>query len=219
MDIPKTWTFESPDIADKFDSHVRQQLPWYETVTSGIQQIAKHYVTDNGVVYDIGAATGNVGRAIQETLQSRRARLYAIESSEDMVKRYSGPGVVKHEDALEYEFRNFDFATSMLTLMFLPPTSAVLLVDRLMERCRPGGAIVFVERMLPPGGYASTITSRLTLQGKREAGAPDSEILDKELSLAGVQRPMHPDVFLNRGGVEWFRFGDFAGYLLEKECK
>lgn len=52
---------------------------------------------------------------------------------------------------------------------------------------------------------------RLTLAGKLAAGASAENIIAKELSLGGVQRPITPLPWR-----QWFKFGDFVGYLYEK---
>ncbi|WP_267079411.1 hypothetical protein [Limnobaculum xujianqingii] len=33
MKIPNIWTFKSTEIAERFDNHVREQLPWYQMAT------------------------------------------------------------------------------------------------------------------------------------------------------------------------------------------
>ena len=58
--------------------------------------------------------------------------------------------------------------------------------------------------------------SRLALAGKVATGTPASEIVAKELSLGGVQRPLDPGLVDGWGeAVEFFRFGDFAGWIIE----
>ncbi|RIW04144.1 hypothetical protein D2T81_11665 [Azospirillum brasilense] len=46
------------------------------------------------------------------------------------------------------------------------------------------------------------------------AGVDPAEIVAKELSLGGVQRPITADI-VGGDAIEWFRFGEFAGWLLE----
>lgn len=215
MNIPETFTFESAEVADGFDAHVREQLPWYDLVTDAIAQIGRHYIGEGGLVYDIGASNGNVGRALAPILEQRGASLVAIEKSPDMASRYQGPGDVVTADAGTFDYEPCDFAVAMLSLMFLRPDRADDLLLRLRSRLRQGGALVVVERTLPPPGYLSVITSRLTLAAKRAMGAPADQIIAKELSLAGVQRPLDTKVLDLLGAVEWFRFGDFAGYVIE----
>lgn len=215
MKIPDTFTFESAEVAANFDAHVREQLPWYDLVTGAIAQIARHYIPENGSVVDIGASNGNIGRALLPTLQQRNAKLVAIEPSPDMAKSYVGPGIVAHCAAERFEFRPFDFGVAMLALMFVPPVELEALIVRVAQNILPGGAFVLVERTLPPAGYMGIITSRLTLAAKAEMGAPAEQIVAKELSLAGVQRPLDSQMLERYGAVEWFRFGDFAGYVIE----
>lgn len=215
INIPGEWTFDSASVANGFDQHVREQLPWYDLVTSAIAQIGRHYIGEGGTVYDIGASTGNIGRALAATLEQRTADLIAIEAVDLMAERYSGPGKVVTARAEWFEYEPFDFAVAMLALMFMRPSDVPALIEKLATKIRPGGALVIVERTLPPSGYLSIVTSRLTLAAKSAAGASGDDIVAKELSLAGVQRPLDPAVLRRYGAFEWFRFGDFAGYVIE----
>jgi tRNA (cmo5U34)-methyltransferase len=215
MDIPANWTFETPGVAAGFDRHVREQLPWYDLATNAITHIARHYIPDGGLVYDLGAATGNIGRAIAPVLQDRNARLIGVEPSAEMVKRYESPGEIVCSKAEDHDYEAFDLAVVFLTLMFIEPRKRVLLMNRLRHACRPGGAIVVFDKLEPAGGYLSTVFYRLTLAGKRAAGVTSEEIVEKELSLSGVQRPV---VESQLGGAAylWFKFGDFAGWVIER---
>jgi tRNA (cmo5U34)-methyltransferase len=212
------WTFDSPAVAANFPAHVREQLPWYDLATDAVAQIGRHYIGRGGLVYDIGAATGNIGNALATTIEARDARLVAIEASADMAAAYAGPGRVEVGDAITYRWEPCDFAVCFLTLMFVRPDHVGGLLDGVTDALVPGGALVVVERTTPPQGYASLVLSRMTLAAKRAAGVPADRIIDKELSLSGVQRPVDPQLLASRGAVEWFRFGDFAGYLIEKDA-
>ena len=218
MDIPSNWTFETPGVAAGFDRHVREQLPWYDLATDAITHIARHYIPDGGLVYDLGAATGNIGRAIAPVLKDRGARLIGIEPSAEMVKRYEAPGEIVCAKAEDVDYQGFDLAVVFLTLMFIEPRKRILLMDRLRHACRPGGAIVVFDKLEPAGGYLSTVFYRLTLAGKRAAGVAADEIIEKELSLSGVQRPILESQ-LGGPAYLWFKFGDFAGWVIERPAK
>lgn len=216
LDVEPTWSFDTASVAEGFDQHVREQLPWYETVTDALVQIARHYVQIGGHVYDIGASNGNVGRALAGLLQERSAHLTALEESEAMAEKYHAPGELVVTSAEDYDdWKPFDLAVAMLAIMFVQPDRQEALLDRMLSEVKPGGALVLVERMLPPDGYLSIVTSRLTLNAKLNAGAAPDEIIEKELSLSGVQRPLDPELLTSRGAVEFFRFGDFAGWIIE----
>ncbi|MFM2089680.1 MAG: hypothetical protein RLZZ127_169 [Planctomycetota bacterium] len=214
MDIPRDWTFERQDIAADFDHHVRTQLPWYDLATGAVAHVGRHYIPRGGLVYDIGASTGNVGRALAETIDARGARLVALESSPDMARIYAGPGELVQADALTYAYEPFDLAVCFLTLMFLPPAERRAFVGRLRQRVRPGGAVIVFDKSVAASGYVATVLWRMALAGKVSAGVSPAEIVAKELSLGGVQRPISPGE-LGGDAVELFRFGEFAGWIIE----
>ncbi len=214
--IPKNWTFEDQSVADGFDRHVREQLPWYDMATNAVSHVCRHYIPEHGRVYDIGASTGNIGNAIAPILNEREVEFIPIESSPEMCGKYAGPRNFNlvNADARKYDFEPFDVAICFLVLMFLPVKDREPFLWNLRENLRPGGAIIVFDKTIPADGYAATVMWRLTLAGKVAANVDPKEIIAKELSLGGIQRPIDPAI-LEPGAIEWFRFGDFAGYLIE----
>ena len=215
MDIPREWTFENTKVASGFDRHVREQLPWYDLVTGAVAHIARHYIPRNGLVYDIGASTGNIGQAIKETIVERKAKLVGIEASAEMCARYKAPGELVQIDALDYRFQPYDLAICYLVLMFLPVGKRQEFIDYLKSLIKPGGALLIVDKCEAATGYEATVFWRLTLAGKIAAGVDAQSVIAKELSLSGVQRPLDP-AMLGDDAVQWFRFGDFAGWIVTK---
>jgi len=217
MKIPNNWTFKTEEIASEFDTHVREQLPWYELATDAVAHLAKHYIPNNGVVYDIGASTGNIGKSINDVLIARKAALIPIEESKEMAERYNGPYIdnLVVSDVLNTEIEDFDVGIIFLTLMFLPVSIRYKWVASFYDKTRLGGAIIIVDKVETERGYLGTALGRLTLLGKVKNNVPKNEIIDKELSLAGIQRPITP-YLLPGDPVEFFRYGDFAGWVIEK---
>ena len=218
MKLPSegAWSFADEGIADAFDAHVREQLPWYDLATGAVEHIARHYIPEGGLVYDIGASTGNIARAISETLEARSARLIAVEKAPEMASKYQAPGEIMIADATAMDFEPFDFGVLFLSTIFMPPNIRGEFLSRFIGALRPGGAVVMVERMQAGSGYTSTISARLTLANKLKAGATPEDIVAKELSLSGIQRPLAQSE-LPSGAVEFFRLGDFAGWIVEKQ--
>jgi tRNA (cmo5U34)-methyltransferase len=213
--VPDNWTFRDKDVAAGFDTHVREQLPWYDIATQAIATIGRHYIPEGGRVYDLGASTGNIGRALGETIEARRARLVSIEQSPQMAAKWIGP---QPQNLIIDSIQNvtprpYDLAVAFLVFMFLPPAEQIVEIERWRKAAKPTGALIVVERFLPPAGYMSIVTSRMTLAAKRDAGVPAEDIIDKELSLAGVQRPLSMRA-VGMDATPFFRFGDFAGYVL-----
>jgi len=215
MEIPRDWTFKTAHVADEFDRHVREQLPWYDLTTGVVSHIARHYIPQGGLVYDIGASTGNIGKALSNTLEDRKAEFIPLDNSKAMSDIYDGPGKLVITDATEYDFKPFDLSVMYLSLMFIPPSKRESFMIKLRSLVKPGGAIIVFDKFEPEGGYISTVLWRLALAGKAAAGVCSDEILAKELSLAGVQRPLSMKEV--QPSVEIFRFGDFAGYVIEEK--
>lgn len=217
MDIPAEWTFKSASVAEGFDHHVREQLPWYDLASGATAHIARHYIQDRGLVYDVGASTGNFGRLLESTCKARNARLIAIDSSENMIDRYSAFGEPVVSDALDFDYETFDVCIMFLVLMFIPIRHRHELMRKVAQKIGKGGALIVVDKVIPMHGWAGTIMRRLTLAGKVATSTPSEDIIAKELSLAGYQRPVDETQisFLPGYAGSFFRFGEFAGWLVE----
>lgn len=215
MKIERDWTFKKSDVANSFDNHVREQLPWYDLTTGIVSHIARHYISQKGRVYDIGASTGNIGKSLSDTIADRKADFYAIDDSKQMESIYQGPGQFICSDACDVAYEKFDVAILFLTLMFIHPEKRADLMSRLIAQCRTGGAIIIFDKMEADAGYLATIKWRLTLAGKIAANVPADQIVAKEMSLGGIQRPLRKSE-LPSTAVEVFRFGDFGGWVIEK---
>lgn len=209
--VPDHWTFADESVAEHFDDHVREQLPWYDLVTEAVALIARHYIPEGGLVYDVGASTGNIGRAIAETVEHRSARLVAIEPEKEMARRYCGGGELVIADATSYDFEKFDLCICFLCVMFMPVAERAALLRRLRALTKPGGALVVVDKIQQTGGTVGSILTRLTLNAKMRAGCNAEKVLRKELSLAGAQIPLDPRLLDE--GREFFRFADFVGVI------
>ncbi|HNQ91230.1 MAG TPA: methyltransferase domain-containing protein [Verrucomicrobiota bacterium] len=214
LEIPRHWTFRNRAVARHFDRHVRTELPWYDLATNAVAHFGRHYIPRSGVVYDIGASTGNIGLALKETLDQRQARFTAIEESREMADRYQGPPELVVADAVTFDYAPFDFAVLFLVLMFLPVDIRAAFLRRLQGLTKPGGALVIVDKVQMPPGYVGTAFSRLTLQQKLAVGAKPDDILRKELSLAGYQRPLDPETMPDSART-FFQVGEFVGWIIQ----
>jgi len=218
FEMPDNWTFHNEEVAKNFDDHVRQQLPWYDLCTQMAVHIGRHYLTEYGTMYDLGASTGNITKGLKPYIETRKVKAISLDNSEQMVELWNGCGELVIADIRQYEFLPFDFCSVFLTLMFLQPEEQRNVLDSLVKKIKEGGALLIVDRCQSVGGYLGTVMTRLTLHQKLLNGAEPADILTKELSLAGVQRPIIPQRLLTRyNAVEVFRFGDFAGWVIRDE--
>ena len=146
------WTFENAEIAAAFDQHVREQLPWYDIATGIVAAVGRQFIPEAGLVVDVGASTGNIGRALAPTLLSRRAEFVALEPAAEMAARYAGPGRLIECDATEFDFDGADLIVCFLVLMFIPVAKRRPLIERMIDGLRPGGALVIIDKIEPRGG-------------------------------------------------------------------
>ena len=78
--------------------------------------------------------------------------------------------------------------------------------------------MILVDLVENPGGYYGTATMRLRLAGKLATGTASADIVAKELSLPGAQRPLEHgfvEFYVDAGANKFFQFGEFAGWVLE----
>ena len=215
MEIPTDWTFRNKGVAKAFDNHVRESLPWYDLVSGAVAHTVRHYLPENGLMYDIGASTGNIGKLIDESLTARKVSLISIESAAEMAEHFEAQGILEIADCVTYDYKPFDVATIFLVLMFLTIDQRQTLIQSLIDKCRKGGAIIIVDKIETKANYIGTINRRLTLAGKVATGVSPEQIIAKELSLAGIQRPLK-ETELPESAESFFRFGEFAGWIIEK---
>lgn len=208
------WTFNG--FAKNFDSHVREQLPWYELVTDSVAYIARNYLPKGGLVYDIGCSTGNMTLALSDLLKARNAKLIAIDEDTNMAEVYksntNNAYPISISDAIKYQYESFDVAILMLTTMFFPVASQKEFLDNIYDKLNYGGAIIIVDKVCDESGYFATVMKRLTMFWKLKNGAKHEDILNKELSLSGIQRPIN----IPTNAKQFFQLGEFKGWVIEK---
>ena len=217
MHIPKNWTFENTSVAENFDKHVREQLPFYDLATNAISHIARHYIQENKLVYDIGASTGNIGNSLKSIIETRKAKLIALEKSKEMCNEYKGYGTIVNADATNYPFKEHCLSILYLVLMFIPLDKRDSLINNLFQNLNKGGAIIIFDKEISYGGYFGTVLYRLILANKIASGVSAEDVIAKELSLAGVQIPFDPSNYKDLEIKRWFKYGDFGSWIIEKK--
>jgi len=214
--MTKHWTFEDSELANNFGTHVKGQLPWYDLATGLVRCIAENYLPQGGLMYDIGASTGNISSACADLIEAREVCAVSIEPSKEMCKEWRGKGELLHCCAEDYDFKEYDLAVCFLTFMFIRTSKRRKVFDLLKSRMKEGGALVIVDKFEGDGGYADTVRRRMTMRQKIASGEDAQSILDKELSLSGVQRPLDKQY---TEFVRFFQIGEFQGIIFSHNGK
>jgi hypothetical protein len=78
--------------------------------------------------------------------------------------------------------------------------------------------LIIFDKVEAVDGYLGTVMRRLTIAGKVASGVNPQEIVKKEMSLAGQQRPLsHRFIEENTAGFkseQIFRYGEFSGWVI-----
>jgi len=209
MEIKEAWSFNNDDASKEFDKHVREQLPWYDLATTATLNIVDHFLPKCGVVYDIGTSTGNISSNIKK---SKEAKVIRIDNSYNIVKDSVCNDLVI-VNAQDYMFKEFDVAVCFLVLSFMTIKERKEMISRLIEKRKDGGAIIVVDKVFIKDPQISFAERRLTTIFKRRS-TEDKLILDKDLSLAGIQRQLNEDEFDEIGNV-FFKLGEFKGWVIK----
>jgi tRNA (cmo5U34)-methyltransferase len=216
----KSWTFKTEEIANTFDSHVREQLPWYDMVTEAVVYMTRNYLPEFGSIVDIGSSTGNMVDKLMPLTVERWANVVAIENSIPMCKvlqeKYADSKcvAVQNVNITNSKMPKADVYIVFLTFMFIPVERRKALINSMRANLSRGGVIVVVDKVCDHGGYFATVLKRLTMQFKLQQGAKPEDVLTKEMSLAGVQIPLDPAI-LGDDAKLFFRMGEFAGWVIE----
>ena len=211
-----SWTFESKEVAKNFDKHVREQLPWYDMLTDAVVYITRNYLTEGNKVVDIGASTGNLSKKLLPLANERNGRVLAIEKSLQMcnnMKDMEDIGVM-YADITEIDIPEAQVYILFLTMMFIPVEKREKLLEDIFNKIKHGGCVIIVDK-INHTGYFGTVMKRLTWNWKFQQGASAEDIVNKEMSLAGVQIPIDQNMTALIDAQEFFRMGEFAGWVIE----
>jgi len=205
--------FQFEKIADQFDDHLKGQLFWHKDfVNHFLPEIASVYMEKDSYVYDFGASTGNVEIALSNMIDERNVGFVPVEKCFEMSEKYKGnKGRLIIGDFLHIPIQEYSFATSILALCFVHPSKRKSFIEKIKSKCKVGGAFIILEKMINFEGYLGTALSRVTWRNKLEQGESIKQVVNKELSLSGVQYP------LQESELEGFRliwaYGNFRSYI------
>lgn len=212
VEIPQTWSFKDKSVANNFNSHVREQLPWYDHASRLVAFYAQSYLMDNDKVYDLGCATGHLAEMLFDHIKAKNVSYVGVDNSQEILDNNPVDLPTVCKDLMDVEFDHPDVIISFLTLVFLSPKNRAKVLSRAYSALPIGGALIILERFQAPP-HLSLTSARLVLSEKTTSS---EQIVAKDLSLIGSQRVLSETELPGQPQIV-FAFADFKCYIIEKQ--
>lgn len=225
------WAFDS-GVAHVFENMLARSIPQYETMRDLSTSLACSFAQDNTWIVDIGCSRGDALAPIIER-RGARNRFLGVEISEPMIaaakEKFAGyiqTGIVEIK-SMDLRIKQPQVKASVilgiLTLQFVPIEYRQNLIQSIYDSLLPGGAFIFVEKILGHGSRLDTLMVQRYLDMKREHGYTEDQIQRKKLSLEGVLVPItaqwNEQLLRNAGFRDidcFWRWLNFAGWIAIK---
>lgn len=195
---PGEWAF-TPEVVEEFDKHVRQSVPYYDTIQDTVAELADWLAPDGAKIVDVGCSTGETLSRIVDRHSARLYQLVGYDTSAHMLDAAN----TKLDDALlcfERDVRrgfchdNAHLTLMLFTLQFMP------LADReLVLKCahvataKEGGALLVAEKVRIADSRWYEIGNELLWDYKATQGIHSDAIRSKAAALRGVLIPASVD--------------------------
>ena len=224
------WTFKDKEVADKFDSHVVQSVPFYNVFHDMIVTFSRYFIMDGTNAIDLGTSTGHLLHKIQQANLCKDSKFYGIDYSEEMIDKakqfYPELNFLNSDLTKEGSLDGYGkvtFVSSMLCLQFINPNYRDFILHNIYSNMENGGAFVIVEKIKSTNVDLHDIYNNKYWEFKRESGISDKEIVDKNFSLQGQMFPLTMESnieHLKKAGfktVEVFmKYNNFVGIIAIK---
>lgn len=195
---PYDWRFNK-DTVKVFDKHIENSVPLYKEFHKNIVNMSVYFAQRDTKIVDIGSSTGVLTYDLFKINQSRNITVIGLDIEKDMIAESSTryPDInFKNIDALDFDYTNSSVVTIVLTLQFLSKSDRKLLLQKIYNEMNVGGAIFIVEKVRTSNLEIHDIYNDMYYDFKRN-NFNDTDILDKNISLRGIMKPLTLDENLN----------------------
>lgn len=217
------WKFDE-EVALQFDEHVRQSVHMYDEFHNSIVKMSKFFMEDDTNVLDIGTSTGELLGKLSYT---NRCNYIGIDTELAMIDqaKLKLDKDIKLEvgNILNYKIDNCSIIVMMLVLQFIKPKYKQQAINNVYESLNKGGAFFFVDKIKTPIPDIHDMYNDLYYDFKIENKLSHKDVLDKNVSLRGVQKAItlneNMDIIKSAGfsNVDIFmKYNNFVGIIAIK---
>ena len=192
-------SFSFNQVGD-FDAHIAREIRGYETLDAIVGSMADVFLEDGTNMYDIGCSTGrfmnNLARkfhAESDVSRQRSVRFVGYEPSENLTKDFvpASEDVELRKERVDKNttFENASLISSLFTLQFMPTHLRPQIIENIYKGLNPNGAFIWAEKVHASDAKLENVLNTQHQAFKREGSSAD-DILDKDLRLRGIMRPL-----------------------------
>lgn len=189
------WSFGG-DVPKNFTEHALLSIPGYEEGHRLICSVSEFFCIPNSTCYEIGSSNGQLIRklAIANSCKDN-IKWIGIDNVQAMIDAArdccSDLDNVEFccEDICSFEFNKCDFLVSYYLIQFVPPRERQLLIDKIYNSLKWGGAFVWFEKVRGPDARFQDILTQMYTEFKLEKGFTPDQIIAKTASLKSVLEP------------------------------
>ena len=166
-----------------FDEHINKSIPNYDFLVNAIKSISDYFVTDKGVIYDIGCSTGKLLKSLPYT-----CNMIGIDNSNLLPKTSSDNIKFLNKDITkELSINNAQIVYSIFTLQFISQNRYSIL-RKIYNGINEGGAVILAEKIYQEDGKLQEILTFSHYDYKSNYFKID-EIFSKEKDLRFIMKP------------------------------
>lgn len=226
-ELVKKFEFDS-NVVGVFDDMISRSVPYYEENKRIISSMIR-LMYKEGLVYDLGASTGNMLFEIEKSQPS--LRMVGVDSSADMVKKAKKTAKKNNSnilfmegDILDFEYEKAEAFISNYTFQFLRPTKRDYLVNKIYDSLNENGSFFISEKIMSENRVLDKTYIDIYHKFKENNGYTKTEISKKRESLENVLVPYtleeNIDMLKNAGfkTVEIvFKWANFVTLIAQKK--
>jgi len=219
-------------VASVFTDMINRSIPSYAELVKYIGLLAKRYVLDESIVYDLGCSLGAVSLSVDQSLKGRACSIIGVDYSSAMIERLK---VVTQDyawlhpfescvaDIRDFKLQNNSFVVMNFVLQFLPQDERKVMLEKIYVSLKKGGALVLSEKIKLDMQHDDELIFDLHHDFKRSQGYSDLEISQKRDAIEEMMKIDSDSVQLERlksigfsQVIKWHQAYNFVSYLAVK---
>ncbi len=219
-------------VVTVFPDMIQRSVPGYQTILTGIGELAAMYSQPSSNLYDLGCSLGAATLTMRRKITHPDCQIFAIDNSQAMIKRATEQVQAYHSDIpvkfiygdmTEINIHNASVVILNFTLQFVKPAKRQPLINKIYQALKPDGILIVSEKIHFENDHIQQAIENLHLQFKRANGYSELEISQKRSSLDEVlisdSEKNHLERFQQAGFhavSKWFQTYNFVSFLAIK---